>query len=156
MDSEAKTRAELWPGSEGLDVHLSRRNVCWANVWLGCTGKYLLVTKYPMSPHPTPAAACPFARNSHDPATKEVTSDPARSSRTRLFRTMSILIGQCLYHALSDILNRSHECLWGYGLLWGGGTLSMPWGLPVTKMRAFRDSAKRARKFGEKWRFRRK
>lgn len=35
--------------------------------------------------------------------------------------TMCILIGQCLYHAMFDILNSTPESLWGHGLLWGRG-----------------------------------
>ena len=72
---------------------------------------------------PTPAA-WPLSCNSqfplpHDPATKEVTSDPAGAPWTLLLRTMSILFGQCPFHVVFDILNSTPERSEGYGLLWG-------------------------------------
>lgn len=59
---------------------------------------------------------------------------------------MSLLIGQCLYNVVSDILSSTPECSWGHGLLWGWSNLSTPRSETMTKMRTFRGSAKEARK----------
>lgn len=64
--------------------------------------------------------------------------------------TVHILIGQCLCHAVFAIVTSTSECSQGHGLLCIRGNLSTPWSIPVTKTRAFRGSAKEARKPGKK------
>lgn len=77
------------------------------SVQLRCIDMYLLVNSYPMIPTRQPGY---FLGTPKAPTI-------IQQLKTLLLMIIPILIGQYLYHVVSDILNSTPECAWGHGLL---------------------------------------